>query len=65
MAQQPNVSRTKTESTTAGEQHVIPGAKKVSDAVLAKRKAESHGFKALTKRMPSPALGLRYTDCDP
>ena len=29
----------KTESTTAGEQHVIPGAEKVSDAEVAKRKA--------------------------
>jgi hypothetical protein len=32
MAQQPKRSKTKTESTTAGEQHVIPGAEKVSDA---------------------------------
>ena len=39
MAQQPNPSKTKTESTTAGEQHVIPGAEKVSDAEIAKRKA--------------------------
>ena len=39
MAQQPNPSRTKTESTAAGEQHVIPAAEKVSDAELAKRKA--------------------------
>jgi hypothetical protein len=39
MAQQPNPSRTKTESTCAGEQHVIPGAEKVSDAEVAKRKA--------------------------
>ena len=39
MAQQPNPSRTKTESTAAGEQHVIPGAEKVSDAEVAKRKA--------------------------
>ena len=31
--------RTKTESTTAGEQHGIPGAEKVSDAEVAKRKA--------------------------
>jgi hypothetical protein len=38
MAHQPNPSRTKTESTAAGAQHVIPGAEKVSDAV-AKRKA--------------------------
>jgi hypothetical protein len=39
MAQQPNLARTKTESTSAGEQHVIPGAEKVSDAEVAKRKA--------------------------
>jgi hypothetical protein len=39
MAQQPNPSRTKTESTSAGEQHVILGAEKVSDAEVAKRKA--------------------------
>ncbi len=39
MVQQPNSSRTKTENTTAGEQHVIPGAGKVSDAEVAKRKA--------------------------
>ena len=32
MAQQANPSGTKAESTTAGEQHVIPGAEKVSDA---------------------------------
>ena len=38
MPQQPNLSR-KTESTTAGEQHVIPGAEKVSEAEVAKRKA--------------------------
>ena len=30
--------RTKTESTSAGEQHVIAGAEKVSDAEVAKRK---------------------------
>ena len=35
----PYASRTKAESTTAGEQHVIPGAEKVSDAEVAKRKA--------------------------
>ena len=39
MARQPKPSRTKTENTTAGEQHVIPGAEKVSDAEVAKRKA--------------------------
>ena len=39
MAQQPNPFRTKTERTSAGEQHVIPGAEKVSDAEVAKRKA--------------------------
>jgi len=39
MALQPNPSKTKTESTRAGEQHVIPGAEKVSDAEVAKRKA--------------------------
>jgi hypothetical protein len=39
MAQQPNPSRTKTESTSAGEQHVIPVAEKISDAEVAKRKA--------------------------
>ena len=32
-------SGTKTESTSAGEQHVIPGAEEVSDAEVAKRKA--------------------------
>ena len=32
-------AKTKTENTSAGEQHVIPGAKKVSDAEIAKRKA--------------------------
>ena len=31
--------RQKTESTHAGEQHVIPGAEKVSDAEIAKRRA--------------------------
>jgi hypothetical protein len=39
MARQPNPSRTKTESTSAGEQHVIPGAEKTSAAEVAKRKA--------------------------
>jgi len=39
MAQRPDSSRTKTESTNAGEQHVIPGAEKVSEAEVAKRKA--------------------------
>ena len=39
MAQRSNPSRTKTESTTAGEQHVIPGAEKISGAEVAKRKA--------------------------
>ena len=39
MARQPKPSRTKTESTSAGEQHVIPGAEQVSDAEVAKRKA--------------------------
>ena len=39
MAQRSNPSRTKTESTNAGEQHVIPGAEKISDAEVAKRKA--------------------------
>jgi hypothetical protein len=39
MAQQMQQAETKTESTTAGEQHVIPGAEKVSDAEVAKRKA--------------------------
>ena len=39
MAEHPNPPRTKTESTIAGEQHVIPGAEKVSDAEIAKRKA--------------------------
>jgi len=35
-----NQAKTKTESTSAGEQHVIPGAeKKISDAEVAKRKA--------------------------
>jgi hypothetical protein len=38
MAQQPNPSRTKTENTVTGGQHVIPGAEKVSDAEAAKRK---------------------------
>jgi len=31
--------QTKTESARAGEQHVIPGAAKVSDAEIAKRRA--------------------------
>jgi hypothetical protein len=31
----------KTESTRAGEQHVIPGAEKVSDAEIAKRRARA------------------------
>jgi hypothetical protein len=39
MAQQLNRFKTKTESTSAGEQHVIPGAEKVPDAEVAKRKA--------------------------
>jgi hypothetical protein len=39
MTQQPNPSRTKTESTCAGEQHVIPGAEKLSAAEVANRKA--------------------------
>jgi hypothetical protein len=33
--------RTKTETTSAGEQHVIPGAEKISYAALANRKAEA------------------------
>ena len=32
-------AKAKTENTSAGEQHVIPGAEKVSDAEVAKRKA--------------------------
>jgi hypothetical protein len=40
IAQQMEPAETKTESTTAGEQHVIPGAEKVSDAEIAKRKAK-------------------------
>jgi hypothetical protein len=39
MVQQPHPSRTKTERTAAGEQHVIPAAEKLSDAEVAKRKA--------------------------
>ena len=39
MAQQPNPSRSKTESTSAGEQQVIPGAEKISAAEVAKQKA--------------------------
>ncbi len=31
--------KAKTENTSAGEQHVIPGAEKLSDAEIAKRKA--------------------------
>ena len=38
-AQQPRPSGTKAESTTTGEQQVIPGAEKVSDAEVVKRKA--------------------------
>jgi hypothetical protein len=34
-----NQAKTKAESTSAGEQHVIPGAEKISDAEVAKRKA--------------------------
>jgi hypothetical protein len=34
------VHKTKTETTSVGEQHVIPGAEKISYAELAKRKAE-------------------------
>jgi hypothetical protein len=37
MAQQLNHAKTKTESTSAGEQHVIPGAEKISDAEAARR----------------------------
>ena len=32
-------AKTKIESTSAGEQHVIPGAEKISGAEVAKRKA--------------------------
>ena len=39
MAQQLHEAKTETESTSAGEQHVIPGAEKVSYAEVAKRKA--------------------------
>jgi hypothetical protein len=39
MAQQMEPAETKTERTGAGEQHVIPGAEKVSYAEVAKRKA--------------------------
>jgi hypothetical protein len=39
MAQQLNQAKTKTESTSAGEQHVIPGAEIISDAEAARRKA--------------------------
>ena len=31
----------KSEGTSAGEQHVIPGAEKISDAKVAKLKADS------------------------
>ena len=34
-----NQAKTKAECTSAGEQHVIPGAEKISDAEVAKRKA--------------------------
>jgi len=34
-----NQAKTKAESTSTGEQHVIPGAEKISDAEVAKRKA--------------------------
>ena len=39
MAQQMEPAETKTERTGAGEQHVIPGAEKVSYAEVAKRKS--------------------------
>jgi hypothetical protein len=42
----------KTESTNAGEQHVIPGAEKVSDAEVAKRKA-GQPLKPKVRQKPS------------
>jgi hypothetical protein len=39
MAQQLNQAKTKTENTSAGEQHVIPGVEKIWDAEVARRKA--------------------------
>ena len=41
MAHQVHKDKTKTETTSVGEQHVIPGAEKISYAELAKRKAEA------------------------
>ena len=34
-----NQAKTKTENTSAGEQHVIPGVEKIWDAEVARRKA--------------------------
>ena len=68
----PYASRTKAESTTAGEQHVIPGAKKVSDAEVAKRKAgeplkpevrNKPADEGLQKRVPPIVLYLRHAHC--
>jgi hypothetical protein len=42
----------KTESTRAGEQHVVPGAEKITDAELAKRKA-SELLKAKINQKPA------------
>jgi hypothetical protein len=44
---------TKTENTSAGEQHVIPGAEKVSDAEVAKRKA-AEPLKPKVGQKPAP-----------
>ena len=68
----PYASRTKAESTTAGEQHVIPGAEKVSDAEVAKRKAgeplkpevrHKPADEGLQKRVPPIVLYLRHAHC--
>ena len=65
MAQHPYPSRTKIESTDAGEQHVIPGAEKVSDAEVAKRKAgEPLKLKAEQKPADEGSFGDRANQTD-
>jgi hypothetical protein len=65
MTQQPNPSRTKTESTSAGEQHVIPGAEKVSDTEVAKRKAgEPLKPKVEQKAADEGLFGVRVCQTD-
>ena len=63
MVRQPKPCKTETEkSTSAGKQHVIPGAEKVSDAEVAKRKAREPLKPRSDRSRPTKAcLAMRQT----